>query len=88
MRHLCLIKSRRQACTTPHAAVLSATVFLGMLLGGLYTGVVSDIIGRKPMLLLSLAVNAGEMRLRVEFAHTPRQPAPCSWPQWREPRQP
>jgi len=42
------------------AAIMSATVFLGMLIGGLYTGAVSDVIGRKPMLVLSLAVNAGK----------------------------
>jgi MFS family permease len=38
-----------------------------MLIGGLYTGAVSDVIGRKPMLVLSLAVNAGEMRQRHHF---------------------
>jgi MFS family permease len=37
---------------------LSAAVFLGMLFGGLLAGVLSDVIGRKPVLLYSLGVNA------------------------------
>lgn len=38
--------------------VLTAAVFLGMLIGGLLAGVMSDRIGRKPCLMASLAINA------------------------------
>jgi MFS family permease len=36
---------------------LTAAVFMGMLLGGLLCGYLSDIIGRKPCLLYSLGIN-------------------------------
>ena len=39
-------------------AVLSAAVFVGMLVGGVVCGVLGDKIGRKPCLLYSLALNA------------------------------
>jgi MFS family permease len=37
---------------------LSAAVFLGMLVGGLIFGILSDSIGRKPCLQIAMAVNA------------------------------
>ena len=40
------------------AGMLAATVFLGMLLGGLFVGTMSDWIGRKPMLVLGLVCNS------------------------------
>jgi VNT family MFS transporter (synaptic vesicle glycoprotein 2) len=40
------------------AGLLAAAVFLGMLLGGLVVGSMGDWIGRKPMLLLGLVLNA------------------------------
>ena len=40
------------------AGLLAAAVFLGMLLGGLLVGTMGDWIGRKPMLLLGLVLNA------------------------------
>ena len=42
----------------PRPGVLSASVFVGMLLGGLVAGSVADRIGRKPCLLISLIINA------------------------------
>ena len=38
-------------------ALLSSAVFMGMLLGGLGCGYLSDIIGRRPCLLYSLGIN-------------------------------
>jgi MFS transporter, VNT family, synaptic vesicle glycoprotein 2 len=40
------------------AGILSSTVYLGMLVGGLAAGVLGDRLGRKPLLLLSLTTNA------------------------------
>ena len=40
------------------AGVLAAAVFAGMLLGGLLVGCLGDWYGRRPMLILGLAVNA------------------------------
>ena len=40
------------------AGLLAAAVFLGMLLGGLLVGAMGDWIGRKPMLVLGLVLNA------------------------------
>ncbi|GKY91801.1 hypothetical protein MPSEU_000151800 [Mayamaea pseudoterrestris] len=41
------------------AGVLAATVFGGMLLGGLLVGSLGDYRGRRPMLLIGLAINCG-----------------------------
>lgn len=38
---------------------LTAAVFAGMLVGGIFGGMLGDIYGRKPVLLTTLAVNAG-----------------------------
>jgi len=40
------------------AGLLASAVFLGMLLGGLCLGTLGDWVGRKPILLLGLCVNA------------------------------
>jgi MFS family permease len=42
-----------------NAGLLAATVFLGMLLGGLVVGSVGDVWGRRPTLLCGLLLNAG-----------------------------
>lgn len=47
-----------QAVSNQEKSALNAAVFLGMLVGGVVAGVASDRLGRKPMLLSSLAVNA------------------------------
>lgn len=44
--------------TTEEKEFLSAAVFMGMLVGGLICGIWSDKIGRKPCLIISLALNA------------------------------
>lgn len=44
--------------TAQQKELLTAAVFMGMLVGGLACGYLSDIIGRKPCLLGSLGVNA------------------------------
>lgn len=38
--------------------LLTSAVFVGMLFGGILCGYFSDIVGRKPVLLLSLGVNS------------------------------
>ena len=45
--------------TAWRAGLLAASVFLGMLLGGLFIGTLGDWFGRKPMLLVGLLCNAG-----------------------------
>ena len=45
--------------TDEQKGVLSATVFVGMLLGGLPAGVQGDALGRRPVLITALAINAG-----------------------------
>jgi MFS family permease len=44
--------------STEEKEFLSAAVFLGMLVGGLLCGILSDKLGRKPCLMISLSLNA------------------------------
>ena len=44
--------------TAWRAGLLAATVFMGMLIGGLFVGGASDTLGRQPLLVLGLAVNS------------------------------
>ncbi|KAL4094466.1 hypothetical protein PRIC1_010127 [Phytophthora ramorum] len=46
------------AMTPWESSLLTAAVFAGMLCGGLVGGVAGDLYGRKPVLLLTLAINA------------------------------
>ncbi|TYZ61593.1 hypothetical protein PybrP1_011008 [[Pythium] brassicae (nom. inval.)] len=41
------------------SSFLTAAVFAGMLVGGIFGGMLGDIYGRKPVLLTTLAINAG-----------------------------
>eukprot|EP01041_Mallomonas_annulata_P005928 gene5928-11960_t len=52
------ILSELESSTLNEKVLLSSAVFFGMLLGGIFCGILSDRVGRKPTLLLSLAVNA------------------------------
>mmetsp|Transcript_8943 Transcript_8943/g.13438 ORF Transcript_8943/g.13438 Transcript_8943/m.13438 type:complete len:486 (+) Transcript_8943:92-1549(+) len=52
------IMSEMNGITTRDKELLSAAVFIGMLLGGLLCGILSDRIGRKPCLQYSLFLNA------------------------------
>ena len=44
--------------TAWRGGLLAATVFMGMLIGGLFVGAAGDTLGRKPLLVMGLAVNS------------------------------
>jgi MFS family permease len=46
------------ALTPTQSSVLTSAVFTGMLIGGMFAGQLSDKVGRKPVLMASLALNS------------------------------
>lgn len=52
-----IVATIEQQITPLEQSLLTAAVFVGMLLGGLIFGYLSDVYGRRSILLLSLGIN-------------------------------
>ncbi|KAI9919210.1 hypothetical protein PsorP6_012030 [Peronosclerospora sorghi] len=60
MGYLLTVYEETEGVLTPwESSLLTAAVFAGMLLGGIVSGMAGDLYGRKPVLLTTLAINAG-----------------------------
>lgn len=53
-----ILANFEEGITIQEKELLSASSFVGMLIGGIFCGLLSDVVGRKPCLLGALSINA------------------------------